>query len=150
MITNTISLQPIVEEHHMLHETILPTMNGRTGPEKLHRVTQLTQELSIWDMIDPYGSFRFVMIAQNFGPVGALQCVQRMGRALPDNPPIASNLYVIPSRRKQGIATALMKHAIANFPDLVLSQYRTPEGQAWIDALRRKVEPFQRVGDYHG
>ena len=127
----------------MLHEILMPRANGRTGPEELRDVVELHKGQVLNEFVDQYGSHRYIIYQPGEGPIAGLQVVARMGQIQP----VAANLYVVPAHRLKGLASALMIHAIKHYPGLILSQYRTSDGQAWIDALRRKVTPFQRIND---
>lgn len=44
--------------------------------------------------------------------------------------PLIERIYVVPERRRQGIATAMVLRALRDFPDLVLDGKLTPDGAA--------------------
>lgn len=82
--------------------------------------------------ISPHGSFRYVWYEPRV-PLGALQVVTLDGRHA-----TIANVYVVPARRRSGIATALLARAQRDFKEIAHApkENLSTWGRAWRDSFR--------------
>lgn len=69
----------------------------------------------------------------NKRPVGRLSWFKDNGGDNLDNK--VADVFVHPSHRRRGLATAMFEHAQKINPDIQHSHARTPDGRAWTAAL---------------
>jgi ribosomal protein S18 acetylase RimI-like enzyme len=82
--------------------------------------------------VSPHGSYRYVFYEAG-EPVGALQVVSRDGRRA-----VVANVYVLPSFRRRGVASQLLRRAERDFEvEHASPGSRSDDARAWIRGMRR-------------
>lgn len=86
---------------------------------------------------DPYGSFRYVLYDAG-EPVGGLQVMSSDGKHA-----VIANVYVVPSRRRHGVASALLERARRDFKSVrhADDQHLSEAGRAFAQAVPNAMDP---------